>query len=58
MHSMTADEVRKILGLVPHPREGGCYVRTYEASEMLAPGSFADGRYPARAAVELQSTIF
>jgi predicted cupin superfamily sugar epimerase len=42
---MTADEVKKALGLVPHPREGGCYIRTYESSEMLPPGSFADGRY-------------
>jgi predicted cupin superfamily sugar epimerase len=30
MHSMTADEVKKMLGLEPHPREGGFYVRTYE----------------------------
>lgn len=42
---MTADEVKKILNLVPHPREGGCYVRTYESGEMLAPSAFADGRY-------------
>ena len=27
---MTADEVKKLLGLKPHPREGGWYVRTYE----------------------------
>jgi predicted cupin superfamily sugar epimerase len=33
---MTADEVKKLLGLAPHPREGGWYVRTYEAAEMLA----------------------
>jgi len=33
---MTADEVKKLLGLVPHPREGGCYIRTYEASEMVS----------------------
>jgi uncharacterized protein len=45
---MTADEVKKTLGLVPHPREGGCYIRTYESSEMLPPGSFADGRYPSQ----------
>ena len=42
---MTADEVKKTLGLVPHPREGGCYIRTYESSEMLPPDSFAEGRY-------------
>jgi uncharacterized protein len=44
--SMTADEVKKILGLVPHQREGGCYVRTYESGELLPPQAFADGRYP------------
>jgi hypothetical protein len=33
---MSADEVKKLLGLVPHPREGGCYVRTYESNEMVS----------------------
>ena len=33
---MTADEVKKLLGLVPHPREGGCYIRTYESTEMIS----------------------
>ena len=33
---MTADEVKKLLGLAPHPREGGWYVRTYEAAEMVS----------------------
>ena len=42
---MTADEVKEILGLVPHPREGGCFLRTYESGEMLAAAAFADGRY-------------
>jgi predicted cupin superfamily sugar epimerase len=43
---MTADEVKKLLGLVPHPREGGSYIRTYEASERIAVEAFADKRYP------------
>jgi len=43
---MTADEVKKILGLMPHPCEGGYYVRTYESGERLAANAFADGRYP------------
>jgi len=43
---VTADEVKKILGLVPHPCEGGCYLRTYESDEMLLPTAFAAGRYP------------
>jgi predicted cupin superfamily sugar epimerase len=42
---MTADEVKKLLGLKPHPREGGWYVRTYEAVELVAAEAFADGRY-------------
>jgi len=42
---MTADEVKKILGLVPHPREGGFYIRTYESGELVPPNSFTDGRY-------------
>jgi predicted cupin superfamily sugar epimerase len=42
---MTAEDVKKLLGLRPHPREGGWYVRTYEASELVAAEAFADGRY-------------
>jgi hypothetical protein len=42
---MTADEVKKMLGLVPHPREGGYYIRTYESGELIPPDAFADGRY-------------
>ena len=42
---MTAEDVKKLLGLQPHPREGGWYVRTYEAAELVAAGAFADGRY-------------
>jgi len=41
---MTADEVKKILGLAPHPCEGGYYVRTYESGEMLPPSAFLSGR--------------
>ena len=42
---MTAEEVKKLLGLKPHPREGGWYVRTYEAEEFVAAEAFLDGRY-------------
>jgi len=42
---MTAEHVKKLLGLKPHPREGGWYVRTYEAGELVAADAFADGRY-------------
>ena len=30
---MTADEVKELLGLMPHPREGGWFVRTYASAE-------------------------
>ncbi len=42
---MTAEDVKKLLGLQPHPREGGWYVRTYEATERVATEAFEDGRY-------------
>ena len=42
---LSAEEVKKLLGLKPHPREGGWYVRTYEAGEMVAAEALADGRY-------------
>jgi len=42
---MTAHDVKQLLGLGPHPREGGFYVRTYEAAERIYAGAFADGRY-------------
>ena len=45
---MTADEVKTLLGLAPHPREGGWFVRTYEAAETVAPSAFEDGRYNGR----------
>jgi predicted cupin superfamily sugar epimerase len=42
---MTAEEVKQLLGLTPHPREGGFYLRTYESGELLAAAIFQDGRY-------------
>ncbi|GAC1419699.1 MAG: hypothetical protein NVSMB62_12750 [Acidobacteriaceae bacterium] len=44
---LSAEEVKQILGLTPHPCEGGWFTRTYESGEMLAPSAFADGRYSA-----------
>ena len=32
---MTATEIKEALQLHPHPREGGWYVRTYEANERI-----------------------
>jgi predicted cupin superfamily sugar epimerase len=42
---MTAEDVKKLLGLRPHPREGGWYVRTYEANEWVSAEVFEDRRY-------------
>jgi len=42
---MTADEVKGLLRLEPHPREGGWFVQTYAAEEMVEAGAFRDGRY-------------
>ena len=46
---MTADEVKTLLGLVPHPREGGCYIRTYESNEMVSLARYAGLRRTATA---------
>jgi predicted cupin superfamily sugar epimerase len=43
---MTAENVKRLLGMVPHPREGGWYIRTYESPDMLSPNCFSDARYP------------
>ena len=32
---MTADELKTVLGLTKHPREGGWYVRTWESEERV-----------------------
>ncbi|QMV18745.1 cupin domain-containing protein [Granulicella sp. 5B5] len=40
---MTADEVKKLLSLQPHPREGGWYVRTWKAPEWVAVDERYDG---------------
>lgn len=42
---LSAEEVKKLLGLKPHPREGGWYVRSYEAGERVGASAFPDGRY-------------
>ena len=42
---MTANEVKKLLGLKKHPREGGWYVRTWESEQFVAATCFDEGRY-------------
>jgi predicted cupin superfamily sugar epimerase len=41
----SAAEVKEILGLKPHPREGGCFVRTYESPEFIPANAFEPARY-------------
>jgi hypothetical protein len=43
--ALNADEVKQLLGLTPHPREGGWFIQTYASSETIAPAAFADSRY-------------
>lgn len=43
---MTADEVKRLLRLEPHPREGGWFRQTYAAEERLAQEAFPARRYP------------
>jgi hypothetical protein len=45
MERLTAGEVKRLLNLRPHPREGGWFARTYQASETIPPENFTDGRY-------------
>ena len=42
---MTAEDVKKLLGLTLHPCEGGWYVRTYQSAEMLPANAFEGQRY-------------
>jgi predicted cupin superfamily sugar epimerase len=42
---MTADGVKRLLGLQPHPQEGGWYVRTYGAREFVAAEALPEGQY-------------
>ena len=40
---MTAEKVKEMLGLAPHPREGGWFVRTYEAETWAEGGERRTG---------------
>ncbi len=35
MSDLTVETVKRLLNLEPHPREGGCYIRTWESGEFL-----------------------
>jgi uncharacterized protein len=43
---MTAEEVKRLFGLEPHPREGGWFIRTHTSDEVIPSTVFRDGRYP------------
>lgn len=43
---MTADEIKKLLNLAPHPCEGGSFVQTWRSEEVI-PHSALPERYPA-----------
>jgi uncharacterized protein len=46
LSDMTADEVKRLLGLQPHPCEGGWFVQTYQSDEHVPANAVADKRYP------------
>lgn len=45
MEQMTAQQVKELLGLRPHPREGGWYIRTWESEEFVGQEAFSEARY-------------
>lgn len=45
---MTADELKRLLGLVPLDREGGWFSETYRARDTIAAGALGDGPAGAR----------
>jgi predicted cupin superfamily sugar epimerase len=42
---MTADEIKQLLGLTPHPCEGGWFVQTWRSEEVI-PHAALPERYP------------
>ncbi len=44
---MTADDVKRTLGLQPHPREGGWFAETYQSGAMLPASVFVNSSDPA-----------
>jgi len=47
---LTADEIRKLLKLEPHPKEGGYFVQTYKSGHALPPEVLAPG-YPSERSI-------
>jgi predicted cupin superfamily sugar epimerase len=48
---LEADEIRRRLGLEPHPAEGGYFAETYRSSESLPPGAGPSGARPLATAI-------
>jgi hypothetical protein len=46
---LTADQIKSILGLEPHPAEGGYFVETYRATEAIPVAALPDRYDDARA---------
>jgi len=42
---MTADDIKRLLQLEPHPREGGWFRQTHAADEYVSPNQFEAGGY-------------
>jgi predicted cupin superfamily sugar epimerase len=46
---VTIEEIKSLLGLQPHPREGGCFVRTWQSAEVIPqpvlPTRYTGSRY-------------
>ncbi|MFZ0271460.1 MAG: cupin domain-containing protein [Acidobacteriaceae bacterium] len=50
-NEISAEELKRRLGLEPHPREGGWFRQTWKAEETIPPEALPEGRYSgARAA--------
>ena len=47
---MTAEEIKRILGLEPHPREGGYFVQTWKSEERIPVAALPSRYSGARAA--------
>jgi predicted cupin superfamily sugar epimerase len=45
MAEMKAEELKRMLGLEPHPREGGWFRQTWKAEETIPLGALPAGRY-------------
>lgn len=45
MAEMSTEELKRMLGLEPHPREGGWFRQTWKAEETIPPEALPKGRY-------------